>query len=163
MSKTHIVSKKFVSIAMTAILSFGFLPAFGLPTASAATVETVYAAAYMGATTAAETTLPAEVEVDGLSTPVTWNIGDDTFAVPYDTATVTGMAGGTSVSANVEIVPPSANPLVYFVDSGRGGDSLGMPATSSPVFEAVKELSDSTLLNEAPDQRYVSGSTDWGF
>ncbi|RTE02007.1 S-layer homology domain-containing protein [Paenibacillus whitsoniae] len=163
MSMKHLVRNKISAIAMSTLLVLELIPAFSLPTVSAATVTPVFAAAYMGSNSATGTTLPATVQIDGQSTPVTWSISDDAFAVPYDTVTVTGTAGGQSVSASVEVIPPASNPLVYFVDSGRGGDSYGNPATTSPVFEAVKQLTGSNLLNLAPDQRYVSGTTDWGF
>lgn len=155
---------KLVAITITSLFVFGMLPITPIPWSmvSAAT-NTIYASAYMGSNTTAGTTLPASIQIGGQSKSVTWNISNDTFAVPYDSVTVSGVAGGESVVANVEVIPPSSNPLVYFVDSGRGGDSYGMPSTSSPVYEAVKQQSGSSLMNQAPDQRYVSGSTAWGF
>ncbi|MGG1513914.1 S-layer homology domain-containing protein [Paenibacillus oryzisoli] len=163
MSMKHLVRNKIGAIAMSTLLVLELIPAFSLPTVSAATVTPVYAAAYMGSSSTTGTTLPSTVQIDGQSTPVTWSISDDAFAVPYDTVTVTGTAGGQSVSASVEVIPPASNPLVYFVDSGRGGDSYSMPATSSPVYEAVKQLSGIGLLNQVPDQKYVGGTTNWGF
>lgn len=63
----------------------------------------------------------------------------------------------------MEVIPPASNPLVYFVDSGRGGDSVGNGPTSSPLYEAVRTLNGSDLLNQSPDQKYISGTADWGF
>src|SRR5690606_24799163 len=125
------VRNRICSIAMTAMLLFGLFPPFGLSVISADSVYTVHAAAYMGAKTTAETTLPDSMEMNGQISPVTWHIGEDTFAVPYDTVTITGTAEGRTVMANVEVIPPSSHPLVYFVDSGRGGDSVGNGPTAS--------------------------------
>lgn len=138
-------------------------PALGVPAASAAAADPVYAAAYMGAKSAAGTTLPASLRIGGQDAPVNWNIGEDTFDVPYDTVSVTGSANGSPVAASVEVIPPADSPLVYFVDSGRGGDSLNHPPAASPLYEAVKLLSGSSLMNTLPDQKYVSGTTEWGF
>ncbi|WP_055107662.1 immunoglobulin-like domain-containing protein [Paenibacillus ihumii] len=163
MSRKRTVRNRICSIAMTAMLLFGLFPPFGLSVISADSVYTVHAAAYMGAKTTAETTLPDSMEMNGQISPVTWHIGEDTFAVPYDTVTITGTAEGRTVMANVEVIPPSSHPLVYFVDSGRGGDSVGNGPTASPLYEAVKELTGEHLLNQTPDQKYVGGTNDWGF
>lgn len=163
MNSTTRVKKRLFSVLMSGALVAGMFPAIGLPAASAATVNTVYAAAYMGAKTTAGTTLPASVDIGGQSAAVNWSIGEDTFDVPYDTVTVNGTANGGPVVANVEVIPSADSPLVYFVDSGRGGDSLGNPPGASPLYEAVKTLSGGSLLNGLPDQKYVSGTTDWGF
>ncbi|MEK3969044.1 S-layer homology domain-containing protein [Paenibacillus sp. FSL H7-0323] len=162
MNRKHF-RKRLFSITMTTALVVGMFPAFTLPAASAATVNSIYAAAHMGATTIADTTLPASIDIGGQSTAVNWNIGADTFAVPYDAVTVSGTANGGPVVASVEVIPPASNPLVYFVDSGRGGDSVGNGPTSSPLYEAVRTLSGSDLLNQSPDQKYISGTADWGF
>jgi hypothetical protein len=150
-------------IALAVMLLLGSMPVSSLPTVSAAAAETIYAAAYMGSQTMAGTTLPEHIQIGGQNTPVTWSIGEDTFAVPYDTVTVIGTAGGEPVVAQVEVIPPSSNPLVYFVDSGRGGDSVGNGPSSSPLYEAVNSLTGDDLINQAPDQRYISGTTLWGF
>lgn len=163
MNRKHRIKKRLFSMLMTTALVVGMFPGLSLPSASAATVNTVYAAAYMGATKAEDTTLPGSITIGGQPAAVNWNIDQDTFAVPYDTVAVTGTANGGPVVASVEVIPPASNPLVYFVDSGRGGDSVGNVATSSPLYDAVKILSDSDLLNPSPDQRYVNGTTDWGF
>lgn len=155
--------KRLLPVLMSGALVAGMFPALGVPAVSAATANTVYAAAYMGAKTTAGTTLPASITIGGQTAAVNWSIGEDTFDVPYDTVTVNGTANGGPVTANVEIIPPADSPLVYFVDSGRGGDSLGNPAAASPLYEAVKTLSGGSLLNGLPDQKYVSGQTDWGF
>jgi uncharacterized repeat protein (TIGR02543 family) len=132
--------------------------------AAAATPPTVYAAAYLGADELSETSLPAAL-ADG--TPVTWTFDADSFALPYDAAQVHGTAGGQSVTAEVEVIPPAANPLVYFVDSGHNGDSQSMPysniQTTSHAFTAVSGLAGASLHNTLPDQHYVPGSTDWGY
>ncbi|WP_110932333.1 S-layer homology domain-containing protein [Paenibacillus bouchesdurhonensis] len=162
MSRKHTVRNRICSIAMTGMLLFGLFPPLGLSNVFADSVSTVHAAAYMGAKTTAETTLPDNMEVDGQSAHVTWNIGEDTFGVPYETVTVTGTAGGKAVVANVEVIPPSSHPLVYFVDSGRGGDSGANVPSSSPLYDAVKELTGGHLLNQLPDQKFA-GTNDWGF
>jgi hypothetical protein len=149
---------------MSFMLIVGLWPSMTMQKAMAATAQTVYAAAYMGAATAAGTTLPGSVDIGGQSASVNWHIGDDTFAIPYETVTVTGTAeGGISVTALVEVIPPASHPLAYFVDSGRAGDSNNDDPSASPLHAAVKELTGSGLLNEEPDQRYVSGTTEWGF
>ncbi|MEK3716459.1 S-layer homology domain-containing protein [Paenibacillus sp. FSL R7-0333] len=163
MNRKNRVKKRLFSVLMSATLVAGMFPALGLPSASAAAVDTVYAAAYMGAKTTAGTTLPASIEIAGQAAAVNWNIGEDTFDVPYDTVAVTGTANGGPVVASVEVVPPASSPLVYFVDSGRGGDSFGNGPSASPLYEAVKTLTGSELLNLSPDQKYVAGTTDWGF
>jgi hypothetical protein len=155
---------KIGSIVMSVMLIMGLLPTIALPQASAATDSTVYAAAYMGATTTAGTTLPGSVDIGGQSAGVVWHIGDDTFAVPYETVTVTGTAdGGVSVVAQVEVIPPATHPLVYFVDSGRAGDSNNNDPSPSPLHAAVRQLTGSDLINQAPDQKFASGTTEWGF
>lgn len=163
MNRKNRVKKRLFSVLMSATLVAGMFPALGLPSASAAVVDTVYAAAYMGTKTTAGTTLPASIEIAGQAAAVNWNIGEDTFDVPYDTVAVTGTANGGPVVASVEVVPPASSPLVYFVDSGRGGDSFGNGPSASPLYEAVRTLTGSELLNPSPDQRYVAGTTDWGF
>ncbi|SDD03915.1 Ig-like domain (group 4) [Paenibacillus sp. UNCCL117] len=161
-SKQHSIRTRIFSIVMSAMLIAGLFPAYGLQAVSAAATDTIYAAAYMGAKTTTGTTLPGSLAIEGQNTPVTWHIGEDTFAVPYETVTVTGTAGGAQVAASVEVIPPASNPLVYFVDSGRGGDSVGNGPTPSPLYEAVKGLTGAKLLNQLPDQKYVSGTTAWG-
>lgn len=93
MNRSHF-RKRFFSITMTTALVVGMFPAFTLSAASAATVNSIYAAAHMGATTIADTTLPSSIDIGGQSTAVNWNIGADTFAVPYDAVTVSGTANG---------------------------------------------------------------------
>lgn len=163
MNRKLSVRKRFFSIVMSSALVVGMFPALSLQAASAAVPNTVYAAAYMGATTTAETTLPTSIDIGGQSRAVNWNIAEDTFDLPYNAVTVSGTANGEPVVASVEVIPPASHPLVYFVDSGRGGDSLGNGPTSSPLYEAIRTLTGSALINQLPDQRYVSGTTIWGF
>ncbi|WP_081957458.1 S-layer homology domain-containing protein [Paenibacillus sp. FSL R7-0273] len=163
MNRKSASGKKLFSILMTGMLVLGMFPGPGQPTASALAADKVYAAAYMGAETAAGTNLPASINIGGSSTAVSWNIGEDTFALPYETVTVSGTTASGPVTASVEVIPPADYPLAYFVDSGRGGDSVGNGPTASPLYEAVKDLSGGSLINQVPDQRYVSGTTDWGF
>ncbi|MEK3981994.1 S-layer homology domain-containing protein [Paenibacillus sp. FSL K6-3166] len=163
MNRKYAIGKKLISIMMTTALVVGMFPAFHMPTVFAATMDPIFAAAHMGVQTSAETTLPASIDIGGQSATVKWNIGEDTFAVPYDTVSVTGTANGEPVVASVEVIPSSNHPLVYFVDSGRGGDSVGNVPTASPLYEAVKTLTGSLLINQSPDQKYVSGTTIWGF
>ncbi|WP_342478582.1 S-layer homology domain-containing protein [Paenibacillus sp. FSL H7-0350] len=163
MNRKNRVKKRLFSVLLSTALVAGMFPALGMPVASAAAADPVYAAAYMGAKSAAGTTLPASVRIGGQEAPVSWNIGEDTFDVPYDTVAVTGTANGGPVTASVEVIPPADSPLVYFVDSGRGGDSFGYGPAPSPLYEAVRTLTGSELLNSSPDQKYVAGTTDWGF
>lgn len=132
--------------------------------APATPLPTVYAAAYLGADDLSGTSLP-DVLSDG--TPVTWAFDADSFALPYGTAEIHGTAGGQSVTAEVEVVPPAANPLVYFVDSGHNGDSQNLSysnlQTTSHAFTAVSGLAGASLHNTLPDQHYVPGSADWGY
>lgn len=128
-------------------------------------IETIYASAYMDAQTIAETTLPESIEIDGMNTPVNWDVFEDTFSIPYDTVKVKGKAGDIPVVASVQIITPKDNPLVYFVDCGRAGDPSNLnsyPASSSPLYEAVKELSVANLKNQEADQIYSSESNTWG-
>ncbi|WP_181408505.1 hypothetical protein, partial [Schumannella sp. 10F1B-5-1] len=59
------------------------------------------------------------------------------------------------------------SPLVYFVDAGHGGDSqtrsYSTLQTESRAYSGVETLADATLRNAVPDQRYLAGSTDWGW
>lgn len=140
---------------------------YGAAPATAATPAPVYAAAYLGADSVAGTSLPATV-TDGAGTyPVTWAVDADTFAVPYATVPVTGTANGQSVTAQVEVLPPAANPLVYFVDAGHNGDSqtksYSTILTSSNAFTAVGSLEGAGLHNALPDEHYVGGTNDWGY
>lgn len=135
---------------------------FGAPAAAAEVPETIYAAAYLGADELSETSLPSSVS----GAPVTWAFDAESFTVPYETVVITGSAGGTPITAQVEVLPPATNPLVYFVDAGHNGDSQSLPystiLTNANAFTAVSSLA-TGLRNELPDQRYEAGSTDWGY
>lgn len=163
MNRKNRVKKRLFSVLLSTALIAGMFPALGVPAASAAAADPVFAAAYMGAKSAAGTTLPASVRIGEQDAAVSWSIGEDTFDVPYDTVSVTGTANGSPVTASVEVIPPADSPLVYFVDSGRGGDSFGNGPSGSPLYEAVRALTGTELLNPSPDQKYVPGTTDWGF
>jgi uncharacterized repeat protein (TIGR02543 family) len=155
--------------AGSAILLAGLIgPVSGVGAAQAAELPgTVYAAAYLGADELSETSLPATLSDGATDHPVAWAFDAETFAVPYATVPVRGTAGGAQVTAQVEVLPPAANPLVYFVDAGHNGDSQALPysalLTSSHAFTAVSSLAAGSLKNTLPDQRYVEGSTDWGY
>ena len=129
--------------------------------AAAALPETVPAAAYLGADNAAETSLPATISDGTTDHDVTWDIGADTFALPYSTVEVSGIADGEAVTAVVEVVPPAEHPLTYFVDAGHGGDAQSQwwsaDSVDSPAYTAVETLS--TLRNEVPDQRFADDAT----
>ena len=156
-----------IGAATVAALLLGTLQAV-VPTAAAAAQlpTTVHAAAYLGAAELSQTSLPATVSDGTTAYPVTWTFDADTFTVPYATVPVLGTADGQRVTAQVEVLPPAADPLVWFVDAGHGGDSQTMPystiATTSHAFDAVRGLA-TGLRNTAPDQHYVPGSTDWGY
>lgn len=49
---------------MTTALVVGMFPALHMPSVSAATVDTIFAAAFMGAKTSADTTLPASIDIE---------------------------------------------------------------------------------------------------
>ncbi|MHA7964118.1 S-layer homology domain-containing protein [Paenibacillus sp. CAU 1782] len=164
MKKKQRHGTRIISCLLAVLLIAGLIPAGVAGTASAASAGTVHAAAYMGAESAEGTTLPASVEIDGQSKPVDWHIAVDSFAIPYDTVAISGTAeGGIPVAAQVLIVPPANHPLVYFVDSGRGGDSVGNGPSNSPFYNELKALAEGSLLNDAPDQRFAQGVTEWGF
>ncbi|RAV05097.1 S-layer homology domain-containing protein [Paenibacillus sp. YN15] len=173
MKRKHSLGSRVCALAMAAVLLAGLFQSVLPQGASAAAPSTVYAAAYMGAQTTEETSLPATIEVEGVPTAVTWHIGEDTFATPYDTVTVTGTAAnGATAVASVEVLPPRSNPLVYFVDSGTGPDWANPPAGTDkkPVirslfYEAVANLDGVQLANEVSDQIFnMAGEPDntWG-
>lgn len=155
--------------AGSAILLAGVItPVSGAGAATAAELpETIYAAAYLGADDLGETSLPVTVSDGVADHAVAWAFDADTFAVPYATVRVPGVADGRPVMAQVEVLPPASGPLVYFVDAGHNGDSQSQPystgLTNSNAFTAVRSLAGETLRNALPDQRFVAGETDWGY
>lgn len=123
---------------------------------AAETIPTVYGAAYQNATSSADTTLPATVDVNGLSTPVTWELEKYTFFTPYDTVSVTGTTDtGNTVKAQVEVIPSKENELVYFVDASRD------TGKESKAYTSVQALTSTTLVNKVADQVFNS-SDNWG-
>ena len=117
---------------------------------------TVYAAAYQNGTDAAtDTSLPEQVEVGGETKAVTWNLTGTEFPTAYERVSVTGTtADGSSVTAQVEVLPEKENQVVYFVDAA--GESGG-----SKAFDAVRSLAGAALKNAVPDQAYDETS-GWG-
>ncbi|MDF2938567.1 MAG: Carbohydrate binding family 6 [Paenibacillaceae bacterium] len=174
MKRKHSHGNRICALVLAVVLLVGLFQSIMLPQrASAALTGTVYAAAYMGAQTAAETSLPAVMESGGVQTAVSWHIGVDTFSIPYDTVTVTGTAAdGSPVVASVEVLPPRSNPLVYFVDSGTGPDWANPPAGTdkkpvirSVFYDAVTRLDGVQLANEGSDQIFnMAGEPNntWG-
>jgi hypothetical protein len=78
---------------------------------------------------------------------------------PYDTATVTGQAGATVVTMNIEVVPAS---LLYFVDAAAFVSGSTSLTVDSPAHRAMADLLGEALLNnDAPDQPY-SEPDGWG-
>lgn len=77
----------------------------------------------------------------------------------YRTVSVTGRAGQTPVTLQVEVVPTG---VVYFVDAAatQGADDPEK-AGLSPAFDAVAELRGETLRNTVPDA-VDSDDTGWG-
>lgn len=156
-----------------AIVAVAALTASGLPLNAAVAAPsidvaaTVRAAAYLGADELSETSLPASVTSGGESHAVEWLFDASTFAVPYASVQIDGDAQGVPVSAIVEVLPPPQHPLVYYVDSGHNGDSQSTSysnlLTTSTAFESAVSLAGSSLRNTAPDQRYVAGTTEWGW
>ena len=123
------------------------------------TTETVYAAAYVGAESTEETTLPDTVKVDGSDCTVAWDMDSAAFDTAYDTVTVNGMAeGGTEVSAQVEVIPEN---LVYFISGGTGTGYVNKntKAAVSEPFNAISGLAD--LKNDTSDALY-SEESGWG-
>jgi hypothetical protein len=123
---------------------------------AANTIPNVYGAAYQNATSTANTTLPAAVDVNGVSTPVTWELEKFSFFIPYDTVAVTGKTDtGSTVNAQVEVIPAKENELVYFVDASRD------TGKESKAYTSVQALASTTLINKDADQ--VFNATDnWG-
>jgi len=158
-------AKRVFSFAVSTLLVWGMLTGGATPAASAEErTGGIFAAAHMGAMSVSGTTLPESIEAGGETQRVAWFIEEDTFLVPYETVTVTGMTEqGDHVTAQVLVIPPADHPLVYFVDSGRGGDSEGSEPSDSPFHEAVNQLTGGSLVNGLPDQRFVPGDTSWGF
>ena len=144
--------------ALAAVLSAGMVVS-GIPGSLSKAAEApskVYAAAYQGAAGTEQTTLPDTIEVDGVPAGVTWNLKNGTFSVPYETVNVTGKTQkGTSVEAQVEVIPAADNPLVYFVDASRDSGK------ESKAYESVKALADTSLKNQSADGTY-SDSVKWG-
>lgn len=137
-----------------------------VPATAAAETSLLLAAAYLGADDVRDTSLPTAVPGTDGPVPVTWRLDDETFAAPYSTVTVTGDAGGATVSARVEVLAPEANPLVYLVDAGHGGDNQSKPwstmTTDSLAHASAATLAGATLLNDVPDRAHTSGDT-WGY
>lgn len=91
--------------------------------------------------------------------PVDWQaLPASAVQTPYDTATVTGQAGTTVVTMNVEVVPAS---LRYFVDAAGYVSADTSVTTDSPAHAAMVDLLGESLLNEVPDQPY-SAQDGWG-
>lgn len=144
--------------ALAAVLSAGMVVS-GIPgnvSLAAESLPKVYAAAYQNAADTNATTLPDSIDVNGTPMDVTWNLKSGTFAVPYETVDVTGKTmDGTSVEAQMEVIPAKDNPLVYFVDAGRDSGK------ESRAFESVKTLAGASLKNEEADAVY-SNASGWG-
>ncbi|SEE71874.1 bacterial Ig-like domain-containing protein [Ruania alba] len=154
------------SAALAAVLigSLAGTTAVTAAPASAEPLETVRAAAYLGANETAATSLPETISDGTTDYAVTWDIDADTFAVPYSTVEVDGTADGEPVTAVVEVLPPAEHPLTYFVDAGHDGDAQSQwwsaDSVDSPAYTAVETLT--TLRNEVPDQRFADDAT-WGY
>ncbi|HMR48667.1 MAG TPA: Ig-like domain-containing protein [Arachnia sp.] len=165
MERTRLLRRPTAMVAASVLVA-GLIPLAGMSSAYAALPTSVAAAAYLGADELSETSLPATLSDGTADHPVTWSFDEETFAVPYATVQVPGTADGQQVTAHVEVLPPAEHPLVYFVDAGRNGDSQTQPwstiFTPSKPFDGAKSLAQSTLHNTLPDQRFVSGTNDWG-
>ncbi len=118
---------------------------------------TIYAAAYQNAKELTDTTLPAQVEINGVKTDVSWSWPSSKFTVPYQTVSLIGATADSSceVIAKVEVLPQKDQPLAYFVDAGRADGK------ESKAFDAVSKLAKDTLKNKVPDQLY-SETDRWG-
>ena len=154
MKDMRLLRKRTISVALSAAMVISMVPT-GF-TLAAEQDEPVYAAAYLGASSLEETTLPSTVMVGGEETAVEWSIRPARLSVPYSTTEVTGTTeDGDAVQAQVEVIPAKENELVYFVDSGL------WEGTTSVAFEEVSELAGDTLKNTVADQAYES-ATGWG-
>ena len=154
MKDMRLLRKRTISVALSAAMVISMVPT-GF-TLAAEQDEPVYAAAYLGASSLEETTLPSTVMVGGEETAVEWSIRPARLSVPYSTTEVTGTTeDGDAVQAQVEVIPAKENELVYFVDSGQ------WDGTTSVAFDAVSELTGDTLKNTVADQAYES-ATGWG-
>jgi hypothetical protein len=106
-------------------------------------------------TTGTPPALPAEVAVNTASgeqsEAVTWSLTGYTFSRTYQSYTVVGEVNGLTVTAKVQVVPPSS---VYYVDSGM--------SASTPVFGSVATLLGGGLRNTVADQQ-TTGAGTWGY
>lgn len=137
-----------------AVALTGAIPAAAdTPAAATGLAAPVYLATYSGQQPA----LPDEVTVTTAdsstrSADVVWDTTGYTFAQPYRSYTIGGVADGTlAVQAQVEVVPQDT---VYFVDSGSAGKT-------SPAYEGVKALVGAGLANQVADQAASTGT--WGY
>ena len=96
-------AKRVFSFAVSTLLVWGMLTGGATPAASAEErTGGIFAAAHMGAMSVSGTTLPESIEAGGETQRVAWFIEEDTFLVPYETVTVTGMTEqGDHVTAQV--------------------------------------------------------------
>ena len=90
--------------------------------------------------------------------PVAWATTPEVEQA-YATVAVTGRAGQTPVTLQLEVVPDD---LVYFVDAAatQGAESPDEPGLS-PAFDAIAGLADETLRNAVPDAVFTD-DTGWG-
>ncbi len=154
MKKHNLLGKSFLSSILSAGMILSLLPSnFAL---AADTGITLYAAAYQNADELSETTLPSTIQINGSEEAVTWYLRSSKFAVPYETVMITGnTTNGDTVNAKVEVIPEAGNPLVYFVDASRDSGK------ESKAFNAVHELTGTTLKNQVADQPFNAAS-QWG-
>ncbi|MFA9465418.1 MAG: FN3 associated domain-containing protein [Velocimicrobium sp.] len=146
-------SRKSMAVLLSLCMLISGIPA-GL--SYAASITTIYAAAYKDAADVSDTTLPTTIDVNGQQTSVEWTWKENTFLVPYDTVEVTGTTqNGDTVKAQVEVIPLKSNELVYYIDASRdtGGESK--------AYTAVQELASTTLQNKVADQVY-NDTDQWG-
>ena len=106
-------------------------------------------------TTGTAPQLPAEVAVNTASgqqnESVHWNLTGYTFERTYQSYSVVGDVNGLSVTAQVQVVPPTS---LYYVDSGM--------SASTPAFDAVSKALGGSLRNTVADQQ-VTGAATWGY
>lgn len=152
MKKRSSFGKRIMALVLSTGIIASSIPASEI--CAAETLPTVYAAAYQDSADLAGTTLPATVDVNGVSVDVAWSLKSSTFSIPYDTVEVTGKAGDATVKAQVEVIPKVENELVYFVDASRDAGK------ESKAFDSVKALSQ-TVKNAAADQVY-NDTDKWG-
>lgn len=141
------------ALATSAVLLAMLAP--GAANASDPTPTSLVSPVVVATTTGTAPQLPAQVAVNTASgqqnESVSWNLTGYTFERTYQSYSVVGDVNGLSVTAQVQVVPPTS---LYYVDSGM--------SASTPAFDAVAKALDGSLRNSVADQQ-VTGTATWGY